>query len=116
MESEFNKVCSFVFLNVYFEKDNKVFVCGFKGDFIFCESDENGVEIIFIMFEMKNEVDGIEKKYKNVDFYKELDKDCWEKNCEYVVLVIMFEVDNDYFNMGIVDVSYEYEKMYVVCF
>ena len=113
-ESEFNKVRSFAFPNAYFEKDNKVSARGSKGDFIFRESDENGVEIISIMFEMKNEADGTEKKHKNADFYKELDKDRREKNCEYAVLVTMLEADNDYFNTGIVDVSHEYEKMYVV--
>lgn len=113
-ESEFNKVRSFAFPNAYFEKDNKVSARGSKGDFIFRESDENGVEIISIMFEMKNEADGTEKKYKNADFYKELDKDRREKSCEYAVLVTMLEADNDYFNTGIVDVSHEYEKMYVV--
>ena len=79
-----------------------------------CIRDRNGVEIISIMFEMKNEADGTEKKHKNADFYKELDKDRREKNCEYAVLVTMLEADNDYFNTGIVDVSHEYEKMYVV--
>ena len=102
-ESEFNKVRSFAFPNAYFEKDNKVSARG-----------ENGVEIISIMFEMKNEADGTEKKHKNADFYKELDKDRREKNCEYAVLVSMLEADNDYFNTGIVDVSHEYEKMYIV--
>lgn len=113
-ESEFNKVRSFAFPNAYFEKDNKVSARGSKGDFIFRESDGNGVEIISIMFEMKNEADRTEKKHKNADFYKELDKDRREKNCEYAVLVTMLEADNDYFNTGIVDVSHEYEKMYVV--
>ena len=113
-ESEFNKVRSFAFPNAYFEKDNQVSARGSKGDFIFREEDENGVEIISIMFEMKNEADGTEKKHKNVDFYKELDKDRREKKCEYAVLVSMLEADNDYFNTGIVDVSHEYEKMYVV--
>lgn len=113
-ESEFNKVCSFAFPNAYFEKDNQVSARGSKGDFIFREEDENGVEIISIMFEMKNEADGTEKKHKNADFYKELDKDRREKKCEYAVLVSMLEADNDYFNTGIVDVSHEYEKMYVV--
>ena len=103
-ESEFNKVRS----------DNKVSARGSKGDFIFRECDENGIEIISIMFEMKNEADGTEKKHKNAGFYKELDKDRREKNCEYAVLVTMLEADNDYFNTGIVDVSHEYEKMYVV--
>lgn len=113
-ESEFNKVRSFAFPNAYFEKDNQVSARGSKGDFIFRECDENGVEIISIMFEMKNEADGTEKKHKNADFYKELDKDRREKKCEYAVLVSMLEADNDYFNTGIVDVSHEYEKMYVV--
>lgn len=113
-EGEFNKVRSFAFPNAYFEKDNKVSARGSKGDFIFRECDENGIEIISIMFEMKNEADGTEKKHKNADFYKELDKDRREKNCEYAVLVSMLEADNDYFNTGIVDVSHEYEKMYVV--
>ena len=113
-ESEFNKVRSFAFPNAYFEKDNQVSARGSKGDFIFRECDENGVEIISIMFEMKNEADGTEKKHKNADFYKELDKDRREKKCEYAVLVSMLESDNDYFNTGIVDVSHEYEKMYVV--
>lgn len=114
VESEFNKVRSFAFPNAYFEKDNQVSARGSKGDFIFRECDENGVEIISIMFEMKNEADGTEKKHKNADFYKELDKDRREKKCEYAVLVSMLEADNDYFNTGIVDVSHEYEKMYVV--
>lgn len=113
-ESEFNKVRSFAFPNAYFEKDNKISERGSKGDFIFRECDENGVEIISIMFEMKNEADDTEKKHKNADFYKELDKDRREKKCEYAVLVSMLESDNDYFNTGIVDVSHEYEKMYVV--
>ncbi|MBX9102128.1 DUF2130 domain-containing protein [Streptococcus anginosus] len=113
-ESEFNKVRSFAFPNAYFEKDNQISARGSKGDFIFRECDENGVEIISIMFEMKNEADGTEKKHKNADFYKELDKDRREKKCEYAVLVSMLEADNDYFNTGIVDVSHEYEKMYVV--
>ena len=113
-ESEFNKVRSFAFPNAYFEKDNRVSARGSKGDFIFREEDESGVEILSIMFEMKNEADGTEKKHKNADFYKELDKDRREKNCEYAVLVTMLEADNDYFNTGIVDVSHEYEKMYVV--
>lgn len=113
-ESEFNKVRSFAFPNAYFEKDNQVSARGSKGDFIFREEDENGVEIISIMFEMKNEADGTEKKHKNADFYKELDKDRREKKCEYAVLVSMLEADNDYFNTGIVDVSHEYGKMYVV--
>ena len=114
-ESEFNKVRSFAFPNAYFGKDNEVSsASGSKGDFIFREADENGVEILSIMFEMKNEADTTKTKHKNADFYKELDKDRREKKCEYAVLVSMLEADNDYFNTGIVDVSHEYEKMYVV--
>ena len=107
------KVRSFAFPNAYFEKDNKVSAWS-KVTLSSQVCDENGVEIISIMFEMKNEADGTEKKHKNADFYKELDKDRREKNCEYAVLVTMLEADNDYFNTGIVDVSHEYEKMYVV--
>ena len=113
-ESEFNKVRSFAFPNAYFEKDNKVSARGSKGDFIFRDFDENGLEFISIMFEMKNEADGTKSKHKNADFYKELDKDRREKNCEYAVLVSMLEADDNSFNTGIVDVSHVYEKMYVV--
>ena len=114
-ESEFNKVRSYAFPNAYFGKDNEVSsASGSKGDFIFREADENGVEILSIMFEMKNEADTTKTKHKNSDFYKELDKDRREKKCEYAVLVTMLEADNDCFNTGIVDVSHEYEKMYVV--
>ncbi|HFR3747129.1 DUF2130 domain-containing protein [Streptococcus suis] len=113
-ESEFNKVRQLAFPNAYFEKDNQVSARGSKGDYIYRETDENGVEIISIMFEMKNEADDTVKKHKNEDFFKELDKDRREKNCEYAVLVTMLEVDNDYYNTGIVDVSHKYEKMYVV--
>ena len=114
-ESEFNKVRSYAFPNAYFGKDNEVSsASGSKGDFIFRESDDNGVEILSIRFEMKNEADTTKTKHKNSDFYKELDKDRREKKCEYAILVTMLEADNDYFNTGIVDVSHEYEKMYVV--
>ncbi|HFI0140735.1 DUF2130 domain-containing protein [Streptococcus suis] len=113
-ESEFNKVRQLAFPNAYFEKDNQVSARGSKGDYIYRETDENGVEIISIMFEMKNEADDTVKKHKNEDFFKELDKDRREKNCEYAVLVTMLEADNDYYNTGIVDVSHKYEKMYVV--
>lgn len=82
-ESEFNKVRSFAFPNAYFEKDNKVSARGSKGDFIFRDFDENGLEFISIMFEMKNEADGTEKKHNYADFYKELDKHRREKNCKY---------------------------------
>ena len=114
-ESEFNKVRSYAFPNAYFGKDNEVSsASNSKGDFIFRETDENGVELLSIMFEMKNEADTTKTKHKNSDFYKELDKDRREKKCEYAVLVTMLEANNDYFNTGIVDVSHEYEKMYVV--
>jgi hypothetical protein len=101
------------FKNAYFEKDNDA-KTGSKGDFIFREKDENGVEIVSIMFEMKNEMETTATKHKNEDFFKELDKDRNEKGCEYAVLVSMLEADSDYYNTGIVDVSYRYEKMYVI--
>lgn len=113
-ETEFNKVRAYAFPRAYFGKDNEVSGSGSKGDFIFREADENGVEFISIMFEMKNEADTTKTKHKNADFFKELDKDRREKKCEYAVLVTMLEADNDYYNTGIVDVSHEYEKMYVV--
>ena len=113
-ETEFNKVRQIAFPNAYFEKDNQVSSRGSKGDFIYRETDENGIEILSIMFEMKNEADNKQKKHKNEDFFKELDKDRREKNCEYAVLVTMLEADNDYYNTGIVDVSHKYDKMYVV--
>ena len=112
-ENEFNKVRATMFPKAYFEKDNDSRT-GSKGDFIYRELDDYGNEIISIMFEMKNEGDETATKHKNRDFYKELDKDRNEKNCEYAVLVTMLEADNDYFNTGIVDVSHEYAKMYVV--
>lgn len=113
-ETEFNKVRQFAFPNAYFEKDNQISDSRSKGDYIYRESDENGVEFLSIMFEMKNEADTTARKHKNEDFFKELDKDRKEKKCEYAVLVSMLESDNDYYNTGIVDVSYKYEKMYVV--
>lgn len=113
--SEFNKNRAIGFQNAYFEKDNEVSKSsGSKGDFIFRESSPNGVEFISIMFEMKNQADTTATKHKNEDFFKELDKDRTEKNCEYAVLVSMLEEDNDYYNTGIVDVSYKYKKMYVI--
>lgn len=112
-ENEFNKVRATMFPKAYFEKDNDART-GSKGDFIYREHDEFGNEIISIMFEMKNEGDETATKHKNRDFYKELDKDRNEKKCEYAVLVTMLEADSDYFNTGIVDVSHEYPKMYVV--
>ena len=98
--------------NAYFDKDNDTLE-GTKGDFIFRDS-EDGAEYISIMFEMKNEADATEKKHKNEDFFKELDKDRREKKCEYAVLVTLLEADNDYYNQGIVDVSHRYPKMYVI--
>lgn len=113
-ENEFNKVRPIAFPNAYFEKDNQLSSRGSKGDYIYREADSNGVEIISIMFEMKNEADDTLKKHKNEDFFKELDKDRREKGCEYAVLVTMLEADNDYYNTGIVDVSHKYDKMYVI--
>ncbi|MBR1451292.1 MAG: DUF2130 domain-containing protein [Lachnospiraceae bacterium] len=112
-EEEFNKLRATAFRNAYFEKDNDART-GSKGDFIYRECDENGVEIISIMFEMKNEMDTTATQHKNEDFFKELDKDRREKNCEYAVLVSLLESDSELYNAGIVDVSYRYEKMYVV--
>ena len=102
---EFNKIRMTAFPTAYFEKDNDA-RSGSKGDFIYRECDENGVEIISIMFEMKNEMETTATKHKNEDFFKELDKDRREKNCEYAVLVSLLEADSDYYNAGIVDVSY----------
>ena len=111
-ETEFNKLRATAFPNAYFEKDNDA-RSGSKGDFIYRES-KDGVEFISIMFEMKNEMDTTATKHKNEDFFKELDKDRTEKKCEYAVLVSLLEADSELFNSGIVDVSYRYEKMYVV--
>lgn len=99
--------------NAYFEKDNDS-KSGSKGDFIFRDKTDDGIEYISIMFEMKNESDETATKHKNEDFFKELDKDRKEKKCEYAVLVSLLEKDNDYYNAGIVDVSHKYEKMYVI--
>lgn len=112
--TEFNKNRAIGFQNAYFEKDNKVSSSGSKGDFIFRESSPDGVEFISIMFEMKNEADRTATKSRNEDFFKELDKDRSEKKCEYAVLVSMLESQNDFYNTGIVDVSYKYPKMYVI--
>ena len=113
-QNQFNSLRMTAFPNAYFEKDNLVSESGSKGDFIFRESDPEGVEFISIMFEMKNEMDTTASKHKNEDFFKELDKDRNEKHCEYAVLVSLLESDNDYYNNGIVDVSYKYPKMYVI--
>ncbi len=110
--NEFNKLRP-LFKNAYFEKDNDI-KTGSKGDFIFRDFDDEGIEIVSIMFEMKNEADTTASKHKNEDFFKELDKDRKEKNCEYAVLVSLLETNNDYYNEGIVDVSYRYDKMYVI--
>ena len=112
-ETEFNKLRATGFQNAYFEKDNDVRT-GSKGDFIFREAAEDGTEFISIMFEMKNEMDETATKKKNEDFFKELDKDRHEKDCEYAVLVSMLEPDSELYNTGIVDVSYRYPKMYVI--
>ena len=112
-QNAFNSIRMSAFPNAYFEKDNDA-KTGSKGDFIFRESSEDGTEFISIMFEMKNEMDTTATKHKNEDFFKELDKDRKEKGCEYAVLVSLLESDNELYNNGIVDVSYRYEKMYVI--
>ena len=112
-EIEFNKIRSAAFPLAYFEKDNDA-SSGSKGDFIFRDVDADKNEIVSIMFEMKNESDGTAKKRRNEDFLKELDKDRQEKGCEYAVLVTMLELDNEYYNAGIVDVSHKFPKMFVV--
>lgn len=111
--TQFNTIRMTAFPNAYFEKDNDART-GSKGDFIYRESAEDGTEFISIMFEMKNENETTATKHKNEHFFKELDKDRNEKGCEYAVLVSMLEMDNEYYNNGIVDVSYKYPKMYVV--
>ena len=112
-EIEFNRVRSMAFPRAYFEKDNDART-GSKGDYIFRDSDEAGLEIVSIMFEMKNESDKTTTKSKNEDFLKELDKDRNEKKCEYAVLVSMLEPESELYNTGIVDVFHRYPKMYVV--
>ena len=112
-ETEFNKLRATAFSNAYFEKDNDA-SGGTKGDYIFKEEDHNGNEIVSIMFEMKNENEQTATKKKNDDFLAKLDKDRKAKGCEYAVLVSLLETDNEYYNTGIVDVSYKYEKMYVI--
>lgn len=111
--NQFNQIRMTAFPTAYFEKDNDA-RSGSKGDFIFREAGEDGTEFISIMFEMKNEMDETATKHKNEDFFKELDKDRREKGCEYAVLVSLLEIDNELYNNGIVDVSYKYEKMYVI--
>ena len=112
-ETEFNKLRAVAFPGAYFEKDNDA-SSGTKGDYIFRETAEDGSELVSIMFEMKNELDETASKHKNEDFFKKLDKDRREKGCEYAVLVSLLEADSELYNAGIVDVSYRYEKMYVI--
>ena len=112
-EIEFNKLRPTAFQNSYFEKDNDS-SSGSKGDYIYKETDDAGIEIISIMFEMKNEGDETATKKRNEDFLKELDKDRTEKKCEYAVLVSLLEADNELYNSGIVDVSHKHPKMYVI--
>ena len=112
-EIEFNRLRSTAFQSAFFEKDTNI-RSGSKGDYIFRDFDEDGTEIVSIMFEMKNESDSIGTKSKNEDFLKELDKDRNEKGCEYAVLVSLLEPDNEFYNVGIVDVFHRYSKMYVI--
>ena len=112
-ENEFNKLRSTAFQTAYFDKDNDA-SSGSKGDYIFKDYEENGTEIISIMFEMKNEMDTTATKRKNEDFLQELDKDRNEKGCEYAVLVSLLEPESELYNSGIVDVFYRYPKMYVI--
>lgn len=113
-ETEFNKIRATAFPHAYFEKDNDV-VDGTKGDFVFRETDPaTGEEVVSIMFEMKNENDETRTKHKNEDFFAKLDSDRKKKGCEYAVLCTMLELENELYNEGIVDVSYRYEKMYVI--
>jgi len=112
-ETEFNRIRATAFPKAYFEKDNNART-GSKGDYIFRDLDERGIEIISIMFEMKNENDETATKKKNEDFLKELDKDRTEKGCEYAVLVSLLEPDSELYNTGIIDVSHRFPKMYII--
>ena len=112
-ETEFNRIRATAFPRAYFEKDNDSRT-GSKGDYIFKDSNEEGTEIVSIMFEMKNEDDRTATKQKNEDFLKELDKDRIEKGCEYAVLFSLLEPESELYNTGIVDVFYRYPKMYVI--
>lgn len=112
-EIEFNRIRMTAFPNAVFGKDNDI-TSGTKGDYIYREFDEHGTEIISIMFEMKNEEDETATKKKNEHFFKMLDKDRTDKKCEFAILVSLLEINNELYNTGIVDVSYEYEKMYVI--
>ena len=111
--NEFNKIRATAFPKAFFDKDNDA-KSGSKGDFIFRDFTDSGLEYISIMFEMKNEADTTASKKKNEDFFEKLNKDRNEKNCEYAVLVSMLESGNEFYNTGIVDVSYKYPKMYVI--
>ena len=111
--TQFNQYLRPIMPNAYFEKDNEV-VGGTKGDFVFRDKSDDGVEYISIMFEMKNENDETASKHKNEDFFAKLDTDRKKKNCEFAVLVSMLEPDSDLYNGGIVDVSYRFDKMYVI--
>jgi hypothetical protein len=112
-ENEFNRIRTMAFPNAYFDKDNDA-SSGSKGDYIFRDRDEEGTEIVSIMFEMKNENDTTATKKKNEDFFRELNKDREEKKCEYAVLVSLLESESELYNSGIVDVSYHFPKMYVI--
>lgn len=112
-EIEFNSIRTRAYPHAYFEKDNDA-RSGSKGDYIFRDYDDEGTEYISIMFEMKNEMDETATKHKNEDFLKKLDKDRSEKRCEYAVLVTMLEADSEFYNQGIVDLSYRYPKMYAI--
>ena len=109
----YNQMMRSMLPNAYFEKDNDA-SGGSKGDFIFRDFSDSGTEYVSIMFEMKNEADETATKHKNEDFFKKLDADRREKKCEFAVLVSLLEPDNELYNSGIVDVSYKYEKMYVI--
>lgn len=111
-ETEFNRLRAAAFPYAYFEKDNDART-GSKGDYIYREATEDGIEFLSIMFEMKNEMDSTATKKKNEDFFKELDKDRQEKGCEYAILVSLLEPDSELYG-GITDVSYRYPKMYVI--
>jgi len=112
-ETEFNRIRATAFPRAYFEKDNDA-RSGSKGDYIFRDADDTGIEVVSIMFEMKNENDETATKKRNEDFLKELDRDRAEKNCEYAVLVSLLEPDSELYNSGIVDVSHRFPKMYVI--
>ncbi len=112
-EVEFNKLRATAFQKAHFEKDNDS-SGGSKGDFIYKENDDEGNEIISIMFEMKNENDETVTKKKNEDFFSKLEKDRTNKKCEYAILVSLLEPENELYNNGIIDVSYKFEKMYVI--